>query len=193
MTPRLLPFGGALGVLLSSLLAPVGPAAAADQPVTVSDFTFSPDPVRLTLASNVEYVFVDGGHSATSDDGFWDTGVQAASTMDRIWFPSSGTFDYHCTNHASMTGAVRVKPRATGSPEDGWTLRWASDDAPDNRRYDVQVRRQGADAWKDFRDDTAGATGSFDPRRGGTWKVRARTSGDGGTSRWSPVKRVSVS
>lgn len=191
---RVLSLAGGTGVLLASLLVPVPTASAADRVVTVSDFSFSPDQVGLTLSSRIEFVFTDDNHSSTSDDGFWDTGEQPAESLERIWFPSSGTYDYHCVNHASMTGSVGVRPRATGSSDDGWKLRWADAEAPDDRTYDVQVRRKGADAWKSFRSDTTSRIGSFDPKRAGTWKVRARTSrDDGGTSRWSPVKRVSVS
>ncbi|MFC5178962.1 cupredoxin domain-containing protein [Nocardioides taihuensis] len=188
MRARALP---AAAVLALALALP-SPAVAADRVVTVSDAGYSPDVVRLTLGSRVEFTFVDPGHSATSDVGFFDTGVQTGG-LEREWFWASGSYRYHCTAHPSTTGRVRVPPRATEETDGGWLLWWADADAPDTTTYDVQVRRRGADAWRDLRSDTTDASASFDPARRGPWKVRARAvlTASGATSGWSPVLRLS--
>ena len=179
------------GMLGLALVVP-SPAVAADRVVTVSSFQFSPDGVRLTLGSHVEFAFVDPGHSATSDDGFFDTSVRAGGLV-RVPFPSSGTYPYHCVNHASMTGTVGVPPRVTLATDGGWLVRWADVEDPGTLTYDVQKRRPGRTGWRDWRTGTTDATATFDPRVGGTWQIRARTTlTDTGTSRWSPIRKVKV-
>jgi plastocyanin len=180
--------------MLAVALAVPSPAAAADRVVTVSDFQYSPADPTLTLGSRVEFTFADPGHSATSDQGFFDTGVRADG-FKRVWFPASGTYPFHCVNHASMTGSVRVPPRATAATDGGWLVRWADVEAPSTLSYDVQKRRPGGTRWRDWRTDTTDATTTFDPARSGTWRIRARStsSAEGvGTSRWSPTLKVEV-
>jgi plastocyanin len=181
-----------LPVLLSALLLPFLaslPAQAAGASVTVANMSFSPARVRIGLGESVTWTFQDPiAHTATSNQGFFDTGAASGGATRSVRFPSAGSFGYHCRIHPMMTGKVVVPMTATGSAQDGWTLRWLAGKNPQGRSYDVQMRRVGTKTWSLFRHHTTAATGRFD--RSGSWQVRARTDKGAISSGWTPAMKL---
>lgn len=170
-------------LVAAAVLAAGGPAPTT---VAVADLQFAPASVKVAVGSTVSWEFGDAmAHTATSDQGFWDSGTQTSGDTYTHTFRSAGTFAYRCTFHPSMRGKVRVPVSATGTSKAGWNLRWSTD-AVDGELYDVQVR-VGKGAWSDLRSDTRATSMRF--WRLGTWSVRARTV-DGQPSAWSPVVKV---
>ncbi|HEX7290611.1 MAG TPA: plastocyanin/azurin family copper-binding protein, partial [Conexibacter sp.] len=55
-------------------------------------------------------------HTATADDGSFDTGTLAQGRSGSHAFTSAGTFAYHCTIHPSMHGTVTVVASTTAAP-----------------------------------------------------------------------------
>jgi plastocyanin len=99
--------------LLILSMAPT--ALAVQHAVKIVDFSFAPNSVSVTVGDTVEWTNGGSvGHTATADDGSWDTGLIASGTRKSVAFATVGTFAYHCTVHASMTGTVVVT--AKGSP-----------------------------------------------------------------------------
>jgi plastocyanin len=47
-------------------------------------------------------------HTASSDDGKWDSGDVAAGRSFSRRFDLPGTYAYHCNNHPAMQGTVVV-------------------------------------------------------------------------------------
>jgi plastocyanin len=180
-------------LLLPCLISTTGPAPAhaAGVSVTVANMAFSPARVEVGMGEKVTWVFQDPvAHTATSDNGFFDTGPASGGAVRSVRFPSAGGFGYHCTFHPMMVGKVTVPMTATGSAKDGWKLRWLDGENPKNRSYDVQTRRVGAKTWSEFRHETTTASGRFDPGPG-SWQVRARTLEGPGRSGWSPTLTLS--
>jgi plastocyanin len=184
-------------VALAALVLPLSSAAAsssspatsaaAGATVTVAHMAFNPAGVKVGLGETVTWTFQDlTAHTATSDQGFFDTGAASGGASRSVRFPSAGAFGYHCTIHPMMHGKVTVPMAATGSPKDGWKLRWLAGDNPKGRSYDVQVRRRGTTAWQKFRIGTTSASGRFDPGSG-KWQARARTIKGIVASGWSPA------
>ena len=171
----------------------VTPAAATGAEVAVRDISITPATVTVGQGETVTWVF-HAMHTSTSNQGFWDSGARSSGDF-AVTFPDAGTFGYHCSMHPSMTGRVRVPVRATGTAATGWRLRWsARTSTPVGRRFDVQVKRVGATTWTWLRRATARRSASFDPSRGGSYLVRARTRNTGvGASGWSPALTVPVS
>jgi plastocyanin len=193
--PRALLRLPALVPLLALLLAALGGSAgAATTTVSVQDFSFTPARVTVGLGRTVTWVFNPTGHTTTSNQGFWDSGLRR-STSFVVTFRDAGTFGYHCSMHPEMTGKVRVPLTATGSAARGWKLRWSTrTSTPSHRRFDVQFKRAGATTWTRFRHATARRAGMFDPARAGSYVVRARTRNVGvGSSGWSPTLTVRIS
>jgi plastocyanin len=63
-------------------------------------------PVTIAVGDSIVWDNTDDfPHTATADEGSFDTGnVAAGSQSDPIVFPTAGTFTYHCSVHATMTG-----------------------------------------------------------------------------------------
>jgi plastocyanin len=96
--------------------------AAASTGVTISDFQFSPSGVQVNVGDTVTWTN-DGptGHSATANDGSFDTGIMDAGQSGSHTFTQAGTFSYICTPHPNMTGTVTVVAAAAGEGDTGST------------------------------------------------------------------------
>jgi LPXTG-motif cell wall-anchored protein len=106
-------FGGMI------LLATAGTALAAG--VTMSDDNFSPGSV--TIAAGDSVTFSNGGdspHTATADDGSFDTGTVDSGSSATVTFDSPGTYRYYCQFHggpggSGMSGVITVTGSGGGS------------------------------------------------------------------------------
>ena len=164
-----------LAVLAGGLLPSAPSVALGPPPIVVDNFAFSPASIEIQPGMTAHWEFEQSGHTTTSLQGYWDSGTVAdGGVYDRV-FPSAGSFGYKCKPHPSMTGVVKVVPLVF-QEEAGWRITWATERAPENRNYDVQVRHEDSDTWKWFRKDTHRRAAAFAPKREGVWKIRARTS-----------------
>jgi plastocyanin len=94
------------------------PTEAPPEPEEVSvnmlDFTY--EPLDITVSSGSTITWINAGefeHSATADDGTWDTGVYGSGDQASIIFDTPGTYQYYCTLHGTpggngMSGTVTV-------------------------------------------------------------------------------------
>ncbi len=90
------------------------PAAGA-QTVTMTDFEFNPK--EITVAVGTTVTWVNNGaksHSATADDGSFDTGLFQPGQSKSVKFDKPGTYPYFCQLHGdkggqAMSGVVIVK------------------------------------------------------------------------------------
>ena len=85
-------------------------AAANQGSVTISDFKFTPKSITINVGESV--VWTNNGptgHSATADDGTFDTGVLPKGSTGMFRFTKAGTYKYHCTPHPYMHGTVIVQ------------------------------------------------------------------------------------
>ncbi len=92
------------------LLALVSAVSAAEYAVDISGFAF--DPVTLTImeGDTVTWTNLDQvAHTVTADDMSWDSGNLAHGESWSHTFDISGTWDYHCSIHPTMTGTVIVE------------------------------------------------------------------------------------
>lgn len=104
----------AAAVVLAAAVA--APVLAADHAVTIEGFAYSPGTVTVTVGDTVTWTNRDGAsHTATADDGSWDTGGIPSSASDTIRFTTAGEFRYRCTIHPDMTGRVIVQEAGSGS------------------------------------------------------------------------------
>jgi plastocyanin len=85
--------------------APVG----ATGEVTIASFAFAPQIVEITVGGTVTWTNTDGSsHTATAEDGSWDTGNIDAGASVSLTFETPGTYTYLCAYHPTMTGVVIV-------------------------------------------------------------------------------------
>jgi plastocyanin len=82
---------------------------AAQATITIADFSFS-DAVMAAPGATVQVANLDSAaHTATADDGAFDTGSIAGGDAGTIVAPAEpGTYTYFCAIHPSMQGTLSV-------------------------------------------------------------------------------------
>ena len=88
--------------------APSGEAQRAEK-VEIVEFTYDPDPVIVQAGGKVIWQNEDTApHTATADDGSFDTGTLEKGKLKSETFKEPGTFPYFCQIHPTMHGTVEV-------------------------------------------------------------------------------------
>lgn len=77
--------------------------------VEISNFEYKSDPVRVEAGGKVTWLNQDSTpHTATADDGSFDTGTIDEGKIKSETFKQPGTFTYHCEIHPQMHGTIEV-------------------------------------------------------------------------------------
>jgi plastocyanin len=88
--------------------APSGEASKSEK-VDIVEFTYQPDPVVVGVGGKVIWQNQDTApHTATADDGSFDTGTIEKGKTGSETFKEAGTFTYFCEIHPTMHGTVEV-------------------------------------------------------------------------------------
>jgi plastocyanin len=88
--------------------APSGEAVRAEK-VEIVGFSYDPDPVVIQEGGKVIWINKDKEpHTATADDGSFDTGPIEEGKLKSETFKEPGTYTYHCEIHPQMHGTVEV-------------------------------------------------------------------------------------
>jgi plastocyanin len=88
--------------------APSGEASKSEK-VDIVEFTYQPDPVVVQVGGKVIWQNQDTApHTATADDGSFDTGTIEKGKIGSETFKEAGTFTYFCEIHPTMHGSVEV-------------------------------------------------------------------------------------
>jgi plastocyanin len=89
--------------------APPGGEAARAEKVEIVDFAYDPDPVTVQAGGKVIWLNQDSApHTATAEDGSFDTGTLEEGKLKSETFKQAGTYDYICEIHPDMHGTVEV-------------------------------------------------------------------------------------
>jgi plastocyanin len=95
--------------------------ASASASVSIGDNFYSPASVSVAVGDTVTWT--NNGqaqHSATADNGSFDTGVFGPGVTRSQTFNQAGTFSYFCTVHGqSQSGTVRVLAASSGGGKGG--------------------------------------------------------------------------
>jgi plastocyanin len=88
--------------------APSGEAERSAK-VEIVEYTYEPDPVTVQVGGKVIWLNQDTApHTATADDGSFDTGTLERGKLKSETFKQAGTFTYFCEVHPYMHGTVEV-------------------------------------------------------------------------------------
>lgn len=77
----------------------------------VKIYMYAYEPATLTVKVGTRVTWTnedDTAHTATADQGPWDTGTIEHGQSRTVDFTHAGTFAYHCSFHAFMTGTIKV-------------------------------------------------------------------------------------
>lgn len=90
--------------------APSGDAVRSAK-VDIAEFTYQPDPVTIEEGGKVIWINRDSApHTATAEDGSFDTGTLEEGKLKSETFKEPGTYAYICQIHPSMHGTIEVVP-----------------------------------------------------------------------------------
>lgn len=88
--------------------APSGDAVRAEK-VEIVEFAYQPDPVTIEAGGKVIWINRDSApHTATADDGSFDTGTLEEGKLKSESFKDAGNYPYFCEIHPDMRGTVEV-------------------------------------------------------------------------------------
>lgn len=97
---------------------------------TPNDWGYSPEHAVIQAGQAVEFVNVGAmWHTATSDDGAFDTGAMYEGDRVVIVFDEPGEFGYFCQPHPWMRGQITVEGEGSGN-DSGATAGFADLDPP---------------------------------------------------------------
>ncbi|CDX13943.1 conserved exported hypothetical protein [Mesorhizobium sp. ORS 3324] len=97
-------------VLVLALLAFAMPAFAANHAVRIKGHEFHPAKISVAVGDTVTFTNADPvTHTATADDGSFDTGQLAKGKSVKVKIAKAGAHSFHCAIHSSMTGVVTAK------------------------------------------------------------------------------------
>ena len=77
--------------------------------VDIDDHAF--DPAQRNIAPRTRVMFINNdteSHTATADNGLFDTGVLKPGESSWVSFEGAGTVTYHCELHPDMKGSIVV-------------------------------------------------------------------------------------
>jgi plastocyanin len=84
--------------------------AASTGAVEIADFAYGPQ--RITVDAGTEVTWTnsdDAAHTATADDGSFDTGDLDKGDARNVTFEKAGSFTYYCRFHPFMKATVEVR------------------------------------------------------------------------------------
>ena len=85
------------------------PAPNSTTTVDIRDHAFNPAQLNVAPGTTVRFVNNDTeAHTATADNGLFDTGALEPGSSFDVFFDGSGTVTYHCELHPDMTGSIVV-------------------------------------------------------------------------------------
>lgn len=78
--------------------------------VEIKNFAFGPKTLTVKKGTSVTFKNQDSvAHTATADDGSFDTGLLAKGESGSIAFAKGGMYTYHCTPHPYMKATIIVE------------------------------------------------------------------------------------
>ncbi|WP_299848597.1 copper-binding protein [uncultured Roseovarius sp.] len=99
-----------MGALGSALFPATGARAEGrDHKVSIRNFTFEPETQTVAVGDRILFINEDlAPHTATADDGSWDTGALEQGQSKQLIVADDWTPTYFCAFHPAMTGRLNI-------------------------------------------------------------------------------------
>jgi amicyanin len=107
----------ALAVALALMSGgPTTSAQAADTEVEIGNFTFAPQRITVKVGATVTWINEDDvPHTVASSSRVFKSKALDSEDKFSFTFTTPGTYEYFCSLHPHMTGAIVVEPATVGS------------------------------------------------------------------------------
>ena len=103
-------FAGCAGDTTTESAGDSGSTTPPANAVDISGMAFSPSSLTVSVGDTVTWTNKDGStHTATADDGTFDSGDLANGGTYSFTFDTAGTYTYKCNRHSSMTATIIVE------------------------------------------------------------------------------------
>ncbi|MEP6759060.1 MAG: fibronectin type III domain-containing protein [Actinomycetota bacterium] len=123
-------------------------------------------------------------------DGFWDFSVAAGDSRFTL-IHASGGYVASCDG-ANASVVYRTALKAPAKPATpSFTVAWADSSADASWTYEVQYRI-GSGAWRSWKHGTTKRSATFSGATNKTYFFEARATAGGGTTNWSPARKVAT-
>ena len=94
----------------AAAMAQGGGGGASTDLVAIADFAFDPETVTVDAGTKLTWTNDDEApHTATADDGSFDTGTLKLDDTGAVAIDQPGTYTYYCRFHPFMKGTVEVR------------------------------------------------------------------------------------
>lgn len=94
----------------AAAMAQGGAGVASTDRVAIADFAFDPETVTVDAGTKLTWTNDDEApHTATADDGSFDTGTLKLDDTGAVAIDQPGTYTYYCRFHPFMKGTVEVR------------------------------------------------------------------------------------
>lgn len=98
---------GTAGAIVASAVAADGHAQS--HAVAIEGFAFAPGDLTISVGDKVVFTNEDRApHTATADNGSFDTGTLQKGQAATITFNAAGTYSYFCAVHPHMKATITV-------------------------------------------------------------------------------------
>jgi plastocyanin len=105
----------AAAVLTAATALPAPSAQAADMEVKIDQFTFAPQRITVKAGTTVTWINDDDiPHTVAASSKLFKSGALDTKDKFSFTFTTPGTYEYFCSLHPHMTGAIVVEA-TTGS------------------------------------------------------------------------------
>lgn len=85
-------------------------AATEKRAITIENYSYSPANLVIKTGETVTWTNKDSvAHTATSNDGTFNTGLIGQNETASVTFDTLGTYSYHCTPHPQMQATIIVE------------------------------------------------------------------------------------
>ena len=102
-------FAMSLVFLLAAAVPELYAQAGVTVDLSITGFDFTPDNQTIEIGTTIRWTNNDPvSHSATSDNGVFDSGLLANGEQFSYTFNATGVYPYHCTPHPSMMDTITV-------------------------------------------------------------------------------------
>jgi plastocyanin len=127
-------------------------ANAAIVTISVANNTFSPANVTINSGDVIQFQWVSGVHTATSDNGAWPSLNISSSTPTQTLTLGPGNYPYHCSFHGApggigMSGNIVVRS-VSGVKEIASPLLFKVYPNPSNGKLEITFKEKDSNNYK---------------------------------------------
>lgn len=104
-----------LALVIAAMIPWTAAQSASSHVVNIREFAYDPQELAISAGDTVTWTNRDTdqstgghGHTATADNGEWNTGSLRQNESKALTFNSTGTWTYSCLVHPGMKGTLRV-------------------------------------------------------------------------------------